>query len=137
MYKRQVIIHTRSTDIEYYGKLQELSDMAGTDFFRTHRAYLVPVSYTHLDVYKRQAFLSSLLQLSPKRVVYISCNPVTQARDLKSLTSHGYRVEPVSYTHLDVYKRQVHLIPAINKFLVNPSYTIPALVLNKNTFYFF
>ncbi len=40
-----------------------------------------------------EAFLSSLLQLSPKRVVYISCNPVTQARDLKYLTSHGYRVE--------------------------------------------
>ena len=31
----------------------------------------------------------------------------------------------------------VHLISAMNKFLVNPSYTIPALVLNKNTFYFF
>ena len=40
-----------------------------------------------------EAFLSSLLQLSPKRVVYISCNPVTQARDLKYLISHGYRVE--------------------------------------------
>lgn len=32
VYNRKVIIHTRSTDIEYYGKLQELSDMAGTDF---------------------------------------------------------------------------------------------------------
>lgn len=40
-----------------------------------------------------EAFLSSLLQLSPKRVVYISCNPVTQARDLKYLTSQGYRWE--------------------------------------------
>ena len=28
VYNRKVIIHTRSTDIEYYGKLQELSDMA-------------------------------------------------------------------------------------------------------------
>ena len=41
VYNRKVIIHTRSTDIEYYGKLQELSDMALADFFRTHRAYLV------------------------------------------------------------------------------------------------
>ena len=27
VYNRKVIIHTRSTDTEYYGKLQELSDM--------------------------------------------------------------------------------------------------------------
>ena len=45
VFNRKVIIHTRSTDIEYYGKLQELSDMAGTDFFRTHRAYLVHFKY--------------------------------------------------------------------------------------------
>ena len=45
VYNRKVIIHTRSTDIEYYGKLQELSDMAGADFFRTHRAYLVHFKY--------------------------------------------------------------------------------------------
>ena len=45
VYNRKVIIHTRSTDIEYYGKLQELSDMAGTDFFRTHRAYLLHFKY--------------------------------------------------------------------------------------------
>ena len=31
----------------------------------------------------------------------------------------------------------IHLIPAVNEFPVNPSCTIPALVLNKNTFYFF
>ena len=45
VYNRKVIINTRSTDIEYYGKLQELSDMAGTDFFRTHRAYIVHFKY--------------------------------------------------------------------------------------------
>ncbi len=34
-----------STNIEYYGKLQELSEIAGADFFRTHRAYLVHFKY--------------------------------------------------------------------------------------------
>lgn len=38
-------------------------------------------------------FLSSLVKLAPERVVYISCNPLTQARDLKYLTKHGYRVQ--------------------------------------------
>ena len=40
-----------------------------------------------------EAFLSSVLQVSPKRIVYISCNPETLARDLKFLQSHGYRAK--------------------------------------------
>ena len=39
-----------------------------------------------------EAFLSSVAKLVPKRVVYISCNPETQARDLKYLVKNGYRV---------------------------------------------
>ena len=45
VYNRKVIIHSRDTNIEYYGKLQELSEIAGADFFRTHRAYLVHFKY--------------------------------------------------------------------------------------------
>lgn len=37
-----------------------------------------------------EAFLSSVVKLSPKKIVYISCNPETLARDLKYLTEHGY-----------------------------------------------
>lgn len=40
-----------------------------------------------------EAFLSSLVTLKPKKVVYISCNPETQARDLKYLTKHGYEMK--------------------------------------------
>lgn len=40
-----------------------------------------------------EAFMSSVVALGPKRVVYISCNPETLARDLKYFTSHGYRAE--------------------------------------------
>lgn len=38
-----------------------------------------------------EAFLSSVVKLSPKKVVYVSCGPDTLARDLKYLTRHGYR----------------------------------------------
>lgn len=39
-----------------------------------------------------EAFLSSVVKIKPKRVVYVSCNPETLVRDLKYLTGHGYKV---------------------------------------------
>jgi 23S rRNA (uracil1939-C5)-methyltransferase len=31
--------------------------------------------------------------IKPKRIVYISCNPETLARDLKVIKKQGYRIE--------------------------------------------
>lgn len=45
-----------------------------------------------------EAFLSYVVKLSPKKVVYISCGPESLARDLKYLTKNGYkviRIQPV------------------------------------------
>jgi 23S rRNA (uracil1939-C5)-methyltransferase len=39
------------------------------------------------------AFLSSLIKLAPKTVIYISCGPDSLARDLKVLTNNGYKVK--------------------------------------------
>lgn len=38
-------------------------------------------------------FLQSLLRMKPKKIVYISCNPETQVRDIKELLKCGYKVE--------------------------------------------
>ncbi len=40
-----------------------------------------------------EAFLSSVGKMKPEKVVYISCNPETLARDLKYLTKKGYLVK--------------------------------------------
>lgn len=45
-----------------------------------------------------ERFLSSLIKSAPRRVVYVSCNPETLARDLKILCAAGYqaqRLQPV------------------------------------------
>lgn len=42
-----------------------------------------------------EKFLSSLITLKPKNVVYISCNPETLARDLKYLVKKGYEVKKI------------------------------------------
>ena len=40
-----------------------------------------------------EEFLSSVVKLKPKKVVYISCNPETLARDLQYLTKRGFAVK--------------------------------------------
>lgn len=45
VYDRKVIIHTMDSDIEYYGKMKELEKMAGEEFYRPHRAYLVNFNF--------------------------------------------------------------------------------------------
>lgn len=42
IYDRRIILHMESSnDIEYYGRISDLENIAGKDFFRVHRAYLV------------------------------------------------------------------------------------------------
>jgi 23S rRNA (uracil1939-C5)-methyltransferase len=40
-------------------------------------------------------FLESVVRCAPKKIVYISCNPETLARDLSLLTKKGYRVKQI------------------------------------------
>jgi 23S rRNA (uracil1939-C5)-methyltransferase len=42
-----------------------------------------------------ERFLLSLSELAPRRVVYISCNPETQARDLAYFCARGYAVKKI------------------------------------------
>ena len=39
--------------------------------------------------------LDTIVRMHPERVVYVSCDSATFARDLKYLCSHGYRLERV------------------------------------------
>lgn len=54
-----------------------------------------------------EAFLSSVVKLGPKKVVYVSCNPETLARDLQYLTKKGYRVE--KGVGVDMFPWSVHV----------------------------
>ena len=48
-----------------------------------------------------EEFMSSVITLGPKRVVYISCGPESLARDLKYMTKHGYQV--IKMTPVDMF----------------------------------
>ncbi|MCQ2406285.1 MAG: 23S rRNA (uracil(1939)-C(5))-methyltransferase RlmD [Oscillospiraceae bacterium] len=52
-------------------------------------------------------FVSSLCPMSPSRVAYVSCDPEALARDLKYLTTHGYKVNKI--TPLDMFPHSNHV----------------------------
>ena len=52
------------------------------------------------------AFIESVARMAPKRIVYVSCNPETMARDLALLTQKGYRAE--GFTPVDMFPHSTH-----------------------------
>ena len=52
------------------------------------------------------AFIESVARMAPKRVVYVSCNPETMARDLALLIQKGYRAE--GFTPVDMFPHSAH-----------------------------
>lgn len=69
-----------------------------------------------LDPSRAGAFdaLAYLPKLLPQRVVYVSCNPLSLARDSQQLLQHGYRLEKL--TALDMFP-QTHHIEAMALFV--------------------
>ena len=68
------------------------------------RIVVIPVSYTHLDVYKRQSRIGATIALG--FVLFFVAVPSGLSGVVWAAT--GAAGIPVSYTHLDVYKRQVY-----------------------------
>lgn len=51
--------------------------------------------------------MAHIIKLAPQRVVYVSCNPTTLARDSQALLTSGYQLERV--TMLDMFPHTGHL----------------------------
>ena len=120
MYKRQVLGAS-------IGALRAVFPARGRAAFVPDLVWMgaVPVSYTHLDVYKRQAqdildcyaearkaghddINMDLIAGLPGDTVESFERSLRQAiaLDPENITVHTLTLKPVSYTHLDVYKRQ-------------------------------
>ena len=54
-----------------------------------------------------QATLDAVLQMAPRTLVMVSCNPATAARDARYLNEHGYR--PTLVQAVDMFARTKHV----------------------------
>lgn len=54
-----------------------------------------------------ESVLKAIEALQPQRLIYVSCNPVTQARDVKLLTDSGYNLS--SLLPLDMFPQTQHI----------------------------
>jgi 23S rRNA (uracil1939-C5)-methyltransferase len=54
-----------------------------------------------------EAFLEAASKIQPERIVYVSCNPATFARDAKYLSEHGYHLQEVQ--PVDMFPQTNHV----------------------------
>ena len=67
-----------------------------------------------------ECFLSSLVTLAPKKIVYISCNPETQQRDLRFLTKRGYKVEKIQPVDMFPHTNHVETVVLLSQLKQKP-----------------
>ena len=62
-----------------------------------------------------EAFLSSVIRLAPKRIVYVSCGPDTLARDLKYLARNGYQVRKMQPVDMFGFTEHVETVVLLQR----------------------
>ncbi|MGG0736709.1 23S rRNA (uracil(1939)-C(5))-methyltransferase RlmD [Niallia taxi] len=104
--------------IEDAGKNARLNDIHNVDFAVGKAEEVIPNWYKEgntadvlvVDPPRKgcdEALLQTIIAMKPKKVVYVSCNPATLARDLRVLEDGGYKtleVQPV-----DMFPQTMHV----------------------------
>lgn len=62
-----------------------------------------------------QKLLDTLVKMSPSRIVYVSCNPATLARDIKFLTANGFRLAEVQPVDMFPWTGNVECVAKVEK----------------------
>jgi 23S rRNA (uracil1939-C5)-methyltransferase len=96
-----------------------LNNLNNTEFFVGKAEEVLPEKYKKEGIYAdvividpprkgcEEAVLDTMVRMEPKRIVYVSCDSATLARDLKYLCGHGYELKRVRAT--DMFPMSVHV----------------------------
>ena len=105
--------------IEDAKKNAALNDIHNVKFFVGKAEDVLPKQYEKHQIYAdvivvdpprkgcEQAVLDTILEMQPKRVVYVSCDSATLARDIKTLAEDGYVLKAV--TPVDQFCHTAHV----------------------------
>ncbi|MDF2944900.1 MAG: putative methyltransferase [Herbinix sp.] len=97
----------------------EINEIKNAEFFVGAAEEVLPRKYKEDKIYAdvivvdpprkgcEQSLLDTILTMAPKRVVYVSCDPATLARDLKYLCEKDY--ELVKVQAVDQFSHSVHV----------------------------
>ena len=96
----------------------KLNDIKNVEFFEGTAESVLPKLYEEgkradvvvLDPPRKGCeteVLDSIIKLSPEKIVYVSCNPSTLARDLNYLSENGFKVKEVQ--PVDMFAGSVHV----------------------------
>lgn len=78
---------------EFYEKMKERAAQGNEEAQRSITPDVVVVDPPRKGC--DETLLETMVKMSPKRIVYVSCDSATLARDLKYLSAKGYKVEKV------------------------------------------
>ena len=106
----------------------KINGIKNVEFFVGKAEEILPKQYTKNRVYADvivvdpprkgcdETLLDTMVEMQPERIVYVSCDSATLARDLKYLCEHGYEVKRVK--PVDQFPMTVHVEVIIKMQLV-------------------
>ena len=87
------------TNAEFFiGKSEEVLPKYYEDYAKAHGGNTTTADVIVVDPPRKAATKTSAhltVSMQPKRMVYVSCDPATLARDLNYMENHGYKVDKV------------------------------------------
>ena len=102
------------------------NNLCNTDFYTGKAEEIVPELYekgikadvVFVDPPRKgcdEKLLKTLVDMSPERIVYVSCNPSTLARDLKYLTANGFEVKEVQPVDMFPWTHHVETVVLMSR----------------------
>ena len=95
----------------YCGDLKDILDSKALDNIEKPTTVIVdpPRPGLHPNTVK------NLIRLSPEKIIYVSCNPSTQARDIKFINENGYQIHDIQPLDMFPHTPHIECIATLNK----------------------
>ena len=99
------------TNAEFYvGKAEEVLPEYYKEYEKTHNGEKAHADVIVVDPPRKgceESLLQTIVDMQPEKVVYVSCDSATLARDVKFLRANGYELKDV--TPVDQFPQSVHV----------------------------